>query len=101
MKIDIFYSIICIDRFRSGIKGFRNYVFIIIWFRYPVIMKKAKKRVARDYIDCMKPKISKSGFARVWYKNIQFGKISAQRLVITAVKIWSHWINFHRSRICD
>ena len=54
-------------------------------------MKKAKQGVTRDYNDCTQPEISKRGICTCLVKKIQFGKISAQRLVITAEKIWSHW----------
>jgi hypothetical protein len=53
-------------------------------------MKKAKKGVTRDYNDCTQPEISKRGICMCLVKKIQFGKISAQRLVITAEKVWSH-----------
>jgi hypothetical protein len=53
-------------------------------------MKKAKKGVTRDYNDCTQPEISKCGIGTCLVKKIQFAKISAQRLVITAEKVWSH-----------
>ena len=69
-------------------------------------MKKAKKGVTHDYNDCTQvaceqalfelsftqPEISKRGTLHVFgKKTTKFGKISAQRLVITAEKVWSHY----------
>ena len=65
-------------------------------------MKKAKKGVTRDYNDCTQPEISKHGICTCLVKKNQFGKISAQRLVITADKvdlvIWSLCFYFLRLR---
>jgi hypothetical protein len=61
-------------------------------------MKKPKKGVTRDCNSCTQPEISKRGICKCLLKKIEFGKILAQRLVITAEKVWSHWLHGKKRR---